>query len=145
MVNTDKFLKPKLPEGKENKKEVKNMCWNGEPGKEGAVIVGRKEIVKNMARLSLTGNSERAISLYRAWSFLIPHYGPYTIKQPEVLLPQILEPALVNRYGHPWERVISIVIKNLEEYLQYRRITRKTQKKEVVACQKSHLQLLRFP
>ena len=113
MVNTDKFLKPKLPEGKENKKEVKNMCWNGEPGKEGAVIVGRKEIVKNMARLSLTGNSERAISLYRAWSFLIPHYGPYTIKQPEVLLPQILESALVNRYGHSWERVISIASKVL--------------------------------
>lgn len=90
------------------------MCWNGEPGPKAALIIGRKEIVKNMARLSLTGNLERSISLYRAWPFLIPYYGPYTIKQPEVLLPQILEPALVNRYGHPWERVLSIVIKNLE-------------------------------
>lgn len=91
------------------------MCWNGEPGPQGAVIAGREEIVKNVARLSLTGNLERAISLYRAWPFLIPYYGPYTIKNSEVFLPQILEPAFVNRYGCPWERVLSIVIKNLEE------------------------------
>ncbi len=91
------------------------MSWNGEPGPQGAVIAEREEIIKNVARLSVTGNLERAISLYRACPFLIPYYGTYTIKNSMELLPQILEPAFVNRYEHPWERVLSIVIRNLEE------------------------------
>ena len=105
----------------ESVKQVFTPHWDwdsypeGPPGASGYVPCV-DEILPSMARLSLCGMLDHALKdkLCSVYAFLIPHYKSNLFSTQEELLRRIQVPALADRYVTPWERVLSILLKNQE-------------------------------
>lgn len=89
------------------------MSWTGEPGAEGKTKMATEEIVFNMARLSLTGNLNRAISEYGPWKNLVPYYEWNPEVVTEKFLPQISVRSFAAQCETLPERELTILLKIL--------------------------------
>lgn len=89
----------------------------GESGTKGASM-SQKEILTSMARLSLTGKLHLAISdsICKEYACMIPYYEWRSDIKPEILMRQILVPLSASLHVIHWERVLSILLKNSEEF-----------------------------
>ena len=92
-----------------------DRCPVGLPGTPG-YVPHKEEILPCMARLSLCGMLDLALKdkLCSVYAFLIPHYKSNLFSTQEELLRRIQAPVLADRYVTPWERVLSILLKNRE-------------------------------
>lgn len=94
------------------------VSWSGEPGVKGYVMT-KKECIISMARLSLTGKLGRAISeittLWPEWYGLVPYYDWNPLATFEEVLSQISLQSFASQYDTLPERVLSILLKKLQE------------------------------
>lgn len=110
-----------LKDTHEDTNQVSNFPWVwdgcpvGLPGTPG-YVPHKEEILPCMARLSLCGMLDLALKdkLCSVYAFLIPHYKSNLFSTQEELLHRIQAPTLADRYVTPWERVLSILLKNQE-------------------------------
>ena len=72
-----------------------------------------KDVVPNMARLSLTKGIRLAMSEVAPWYEFTPYVG--CLVNQEELISQISLKSFLNQYGTPEERVLSILLRNPEE------------------------------
>ena len=95
------------------------MSWTGEPGNKGETGMTTGEIISNMARLSLTGKLNLAISEYSSlgqWCFALVPYYEWNPEIPiEEFLSQISVQSFADQYGTLQERELSILLKRLQE------------------------------
>lgn len=89
------------------------MCWNGNEGAE-VYFMSKKEILTNMARLSLTGRMNLAIQNSDPWFWLTPYYEWLPGITKEELMSQISVPSFASQYGTPQETMLSTLLRNLE-------------------------------
>lgn len=110
-----------LKDTHEDTNQVSNSSWVwdrcpvGLPGTPG-YVPHKEEILPRMARLSLCGMLDLALKdkICSEYVFLIPHYKSSLFSTQEELLRRIQAPVLADRYVTPWERVLSILLKNRE-------------------------------
>lgn len=96
------------------RKRGEEMCWVGEPGEKGYNMT-TKEAMANMARLSLMGKLSLAILECNPWWHMVPYYDWNPKIKKEELLHQICAQSFASQYDTLSERVLSILLRNLEE------------------------------
>lgn len=95
------------------------MSWTGESGNKGETGMTTGEIISNMARLSLTGKLNLAISEYSSlgkWCFVfVPYYGLNPELKKEELAHQIKVQSVGDQHELLLERELSILLKRFQE------------------------------